>query len=91
MDEARLLKKLKLIEALLSRATTDGEKTAAKRARKRILERLNRKEDTAIECSVPNMWSDEFFVVLPRRGEAYARTSANSTESHNTHSLDIRA
>ncbi len=51
MDEARLIDKLQLIEALYSGATTEGEKVAAERARDRILERLKlwEKADAARE------------------------------------------
>ena len=40
MDEARLLEKLRAIEALFAGATTDGERVAAAEARKRIQLRL---------------------------------------------------
>ena len=40
MDEAKVLEKLRLIEALYAGAATEGEKDAAGRARHRILERL---------------------------------------------------
>jgi hypothetical protein len=40
MDEAKLIEKLKLIEALFAGATTPGERVAADAARQRILERL---------------------------------------------------
>ena len=40
MDEARLIDKLRPIEALFAGATTVGERVAAEHARSRILERL---------------------------------------------------
>jgi len=51
MDEARLIEKLKAIEALFAGATTPGERVAADAARLRILERLKTFEviDPAIE------------------------------------------
>ena len=73
MDEARLIDKLRLIEALFSGATTRGEKVAAERARARILERLKlkAKEDPPAEYrfSMPDMWSRKVFVALLRRYE----------------------
>jgi len=42
MDEAKLLEKLRFIEALFAGATTDGERIAAGEARKRIQLRLER-------------------------------------------------
>ncbi len=71
MDEARLIDKLRLIEALFSGATTEGEKVAAERARERILERLKlwEKEDPPVEYrfTMDDMWSCKVFVALLRR------------------------
>lgn len=71
MDEARLIEKLRLIEALFAGATTAGEKVAAERAKSRILERLKlwEKEDPPIEYqfSMADMWSRKVFVALLRR------------------------
>ena len=71
MDEARLIDKLRLIEALFSGATTEGEKVAAERARDRILERLKlwEKEDPPVEYrfSMADMWSRKVFFALLRR------------------------
>ncbi|MBI2892402.1 MAG: hypothetical protein HYY06_02545 [Deltaproteobacteria bacterium] len=51
MDEARLIEELRLIEALLAGATTDGERVAAGEARSRIERRLEEQErgDPAVE------------------------------------------
>ncbi len=71
MDEAKLIEKLRLIEALFSGATTAGEREAAARARERILERLEQfeKEDPPLEYrfSMGDMWSRKVFVALLRR------------------------
>lgn len=71
MDEARLSDKLRLIEALFSGATTEGEKVAAERARDRILERLKlwEKDDPPVEYrfSMADMWSRKVFLALLRR------------------------
>ncbi len=71
MDEARLIEKLRLIEALFAGATTEGERIAADRARQRILERLRfwEREDPPIEYrfSMGDMWSRKVFVALLRR------------------------
>jgi len=73
MDEARLIDKLRLIEALFSGASTEGEKVAAERARDRILERLKlwEKEDPPVEYrfSMADVWSRKVFLVLLRRYE----------------------
>jgi hypothetical protein len=71
MDEAKLIEKLRLIEALYSGAKTEGEKDAAERARKRILERLGTIEraDPPVEFkfSMHDMWQRKLFVALLRR------------------------
>ena len=71
MDEARLIDKLKLIEALFAGATTEGERVAAERAKGRILERLKlcEKVDPPIEYrfSMADMWSRKVFAALLRR------------------------
>ncbi len=71
MDEARLLEKLRLIEALHAGAATQGERVAAELARDRILERLraSEEEDPPVEYrfSMVDMWSRKVFVALLRR------------------------
>ena len=71
MDEATLINKLRLIEALFSGAATDGEKIAAERARQRIMDRLKlrEQEDPPIEYSfsMSDMWSRKVFTALLRR------------------------
>ena len=73
MDEARLIEKLRRIEALVSGGATEGEKYAAERARDRILERLQRSErqDPPLEYrfSMEDMWARKVFVALLRRYE----------------------
>ena len=71
MDEARLMEKLRLIEALFAGAATEGEKVAADRARQRIMERLRswEGEDPPVEYrfSMGDLWSRKLFVALLRR------------------------
>lgn len=71
MDELRLIEKLKLIEAVFSGASTEGERVAAERARERILERLltAEREDPATEYrfSMTDLYSRQVFVALCRR------------------------
>ncbi len=71
LDEARLIEKLRLIEAMFAGATTEGEKVAAGRARQRILDRLKQyeREDPPMEYrfSMGDMWSRKVFVALLRR------------------------
>jgi len=71
MNEAKLIEKLRLIEALFAGATTEGEQVAAEHARQRILERLRSMEveDPPVEYrfSMGDMWSRRVFVALLRR------------------------
>jgi hypothetical protein len=70
-DEAKLIEKIRLIEALFAGATTPGEKDAAARAKQRILERLKSCEraDPPVEYKfrLGDMWSRKVFVALLRR------------------------
>jgi hypothetical protein len=71
VDEAKLIERLRLIEALFAGATTDGEKVAAERAKQRILERLKfwEQEDPPVEYrfTMGDMWSRKVFIALLRR------------------------
>jgi hypothetical protein len=71
MDEARLIEKLRLIEALFAGAKTAGEKDAADRAKQRILERLKsiEKADPPIEFkfTLHDMWQQKVMIAILRR------------------------
>ena len=71
VDEAKLIERLRLVEALHAGATTKGEKIAAERARERILERLKLWEQTdppiEFQFSMADMWNRKVFVALLRR------------------------
>ena len=71
MNEAKLIEKLRRIEALFSGANTEAEKIAAERARDRILERLDlwEKEAPPVEYrfTMTDMWNRKVFVALLRR------------------------
>jgi hypothetical protein len=71
MDEARLIEKLRLIEALFAGAKTEGEKDAADRARQRILERLksNEESDPPIEFkfTLRDIWQQKVMIAILRR------------------------
>jgi hypothetical protein len=71
MHEARLLEKLRAIEALFAGATTDGERVAAGEARKRIQLRLKmiEEEDPPVEYKfrIADGWSAKLFMALCRR------------------------
>ena len=71
MDEARLIEKLRLIEALFAGAKTAGEKDAAERAKQRILDRLKSLEaaDPPVEFkfTLRDMWQRKVLVALMRR------------------------
>ena len=70
-DEARLIEKLKRIEALFAGAATQGERTAAANAMQRIRRRLKElhKTDppTEFRFRMADMWSRRLFVALLRR------------------------
>lgn len=70
-DEAQLLEKLKLVEALHAGAATPGERDAAAGARERILKRLREVEvvDPPIEYTfhMQNPWSRKLLSALLRR------------------------
>lgn len=71
MDEARLVEKLRAIEALFAGATTEGERVAAERARERIRARLAEIEqaDPPIEYrfTLSDGWNKRLFLALCRR------------------------
>lgn len=71
MDEARLIEKLRLVEALFAGASTAGEKAAAEGAKQRILDRLSLWEQEAppveYRISLADPWSRKVFVALLRR------------------------
>lgn len=70
-DEARLLEKLRHIEALFAGAATDGERVAAAEARARIQLRLKQTEEAdppmEYKFSVADGWSAKLFMALCRR------------------------
>jgi len=70
-SEARLIEKLRAIEALHARPGSEGERQAAANVRERILERLAEvsTEDEPVEYrfSMPDMWSRRVFIALLRR------------------------
>lgn len=71
LNEARLIEKLRAIEALHARTGFDGERAAAANARERILERLRElaEADPPVEYrfSMTDMWSRRVFLALLRR------------------------
>ena len=70
-NEARLIEKLRAIEALFAGATTAGEEMAADLARQRIKERLDEFNEWDIaneyRFSLGDMWSRRVFCALLRR------------------------
>lgn len=71
LDEARLIEKLRAIEALYARPGSPGERTAADNARQRILERLREVAEadppSEYRFTMSDMWSRRVFVALLRR------------------------
>lgn len=68
-DEARLLEKLRAIEALFAGATTAGERGAADQARQRIRARIEElRSEQVVEWQFSlDPWSQRLFVALARR------------------------
>jgi hypothetical protein len=71
MDDEKLFKKLRDLEALFAGATTPGERQAAGNARERILARLHTLEQQApaveYKFTMQDMWSKKLFLALLRR------------------------
>ncbi len=72
MDEERLFRKLRAIEALFADpATTDGEKVAASRAKAKIMERLKMWEELdpprEYKFTVSDEWSRKLLYAILRR------------------------
>ena len=67
MGEARLIEKLRLVEALFAGASTAGEKAAAESARQRTRDRLSLWEPAEYRFSLGDPWSRKVFVALLRR------------------------
>jgi hypothetical protein len=71
MDEARLIERLRGIEALHAGAKTPGERIAAERGRERILERLHALGESdppsEFQFSMSDMWARKVFIALLRR------------------------
>jgi hypothetical protein len=69
--EGSLLEKLRKIEALHAGTTVDGEREAARRARDRILQRLeeirSREKEVVLVYRLPDPWTRQLFVALCRR------------------------
>src|SRR5688572_21183840 len=71
MDEAKLIERLRAIEALFAGATTPAERTAADRARERILERLRGVHATErpveYRFALSDVWQRQLLLALMRR------------------------
>lgn len=71
MDEAKLIHKLKLLEAIFADTDKEGERVAAGLARDRILARLAQveREDPPVEFrfAVPDPWKQRLLMTLLRR------------------------
>ena len=69
-EEQRLIDKLRRIEALFERSTSDGERTAAEEAAGRVRQRLDSAQrETLLEFkfTLPDAWSKALFIALLRR------------------------
>jgi hypothetical protein len=69
-DEQRLIDKLRRIEALFSRASSDGERVAAEEAASRVRDRLDEvraSELLEFKFTLPDAWSKALFIALLRR------------------------
>ena len=69
-DEQRLIEKLRRIEALFSRASSDGERAAAEQAASRVHRKLDEaRADELLEFkfTLPDAWAKALFIALLRR------------------------
>jgi len=69
-EEQRLIEKLRRIEALFQRATSEGERAAASEAAGRVRSRLDAARDDdflEFKFTLPDAWSKALFIALLRR------------------------
>jgi hypothetical protein len=69
-EEQHLIEKLRRIESLFERASSDGERVAARKAAGRVRERLNESRSDELfefKFSFPDEWSKALFIALLRR------------------------
>jgi hypothetical protein len=70
MTEQELLERLRKIEALIAGATSDGERTAAERAKERVKKRGASsppvEKEIEYKFTLTDMWSRRLFVALAR-------------------------
>ena len=69
-DEQRLIEKLRRIETLFSRASSDGERVAAEEAASRVQQRLDEVRGTELlefRFTLPDAWAKALFIALLRR------------------------
>ena len=69
-EEQRLIEKLRRIEALFHRASSDGERAAAGAAAGRVRERLEESRSEELlefKFSLPDAWAKALFIALLRR------------------------
>jgi len=69
-EEQRLIEKLRRIETLFSRASSDGERVAAEEAARRLqhrLESVRASELLEFKFSLPDAWAKALFIAILRR------------------------
>ncbi len=69
-DEQRLIEKLRRIETLFSRASSDGERVAAEEAASRVQQRLDQVRASGLlefKFTLPDAWAKALFIALLRR------------------------
>ena len=69
-EEQRLIEKLRRIETLFSRASSEGERVAAEEASRRLKQRLKAVRTSELlefRFSLPDAWSKALFIALLRR------------------------
>ena len=69
-EEQRLIEKLRRIETLFSRTSSDGERVAAEEAARRLqhrLESVRANELLEFRFSLPDAWAKALFIALLRR------------------------
>lgn len=69
-EEQRLIEKLRRIETLFSRTSSDGERVAAAEAARRLKQRLDTVRESELlefKFSLPDAWAKALFLALLRR------------------------
>ncbi|MBK7862509.1 MAG: hypothetical protein IPJ65_28660 [Archangiaceae bacterium] len=67
MTEAELKRKLAAIEALLQRATTEGERAAAENVFAKLKQKAPAEQPEDVQFTVPDPWGRKLFIAMVRK------------------------